>query len=350
MIIGVGLDGRLALGLPELREAARQGAALGFESAWTPAGGVPDSFHICDQWSLVTETELGQPLRTGISVVPAPRSWNPLSLAAQAATLGIISGGRFVLGIGTGGAGASYWNSAGLPPKPIAVMRDYLNVLRRLLAGEVLTYDGPALHVERFGLGGDLQPVPVYLAALGPQMLRLAGEAANGVCLNWASPPQIAWSRERAAEGAAKASRNPTEITLSMYIRVCVDEDVAAARRAFAAQVLGYALVKPGGDPTLAYRGHFARMGFEEALRDLEARRDAGQSMDQLAEATPEELLTAVGYYGPAEGAAKRFAALSVGLDETIVRVVTARKTLDAVLEAMEALTPAKIRAAAVEA
>lgn len=346
MIIGVGLDGRLALPLPEMREAGREAARVGFQSIWTPAGGVPDSFHLCDQWSLVTEEVLGAPLRTGISVVPAPRSWNPLSLAAQAATLGVVSGDRFVLGIGTGGAGASYWNTAGLPDRPIAVMRDYLNVLRRLLAGERLTYEGPALHVDDYSLGGDRVSVPVFLAALGPQMLRLAGEAADGACLNWASPTQIAWSRERLAEGATKAGRDPSSLVMSMYIRVCVDEDVEAARRAFAAQVLGYALVRPGANPEHAYRGHFGRMGFEEALRELEARRDAGAPLDELCDSAPEELLQAVGYYGTAAGAAKRFAELSVGLDETIVRVVTARKTLDAVVEAMDALTPEKIRAA----
>jgi len=347
VIIGVGLDGRLSLKLPEMREAARQAASMGFESAWTPAGGVPDSFHLCDQWSLATEEVLGHPLRTGISVVPAPRSWNPLSLAAQAATLGVVSGNRFVLGIGTGGAGASYWNNAGLPDRPIAVMRDYLQVLRRLLAGETVSYDGPALHVDQYALGGERVDVPVFLAALGPQMLRLAGEAADGACLNWASPEQIAWSRERLGEGAAKAGRDASSLVLSMYIRVCVDENVEAARRAFATQVLGYALVRQGGDTTLAYRGHFGRMGFDEALRELEARRDAGESIEQLCDSVPEELLTEVGYYGSASGAAARFAALSSGLDETIVRVVTATKTLDATLYAMDALTPDKIRAAA---
>jgi hypothetical protein len=62
---------------------------LGFESLWTPAGGVPDSFHVCAAWSQDTS------LRTGISVVPAPRMWTPLSLAAQAATVARLSSGRF---------------------------------------------------------------------------------------------------------------------------------------------------------------------------------------------------------------------------------------------------------------
>jgi hypothetical protein len=130
-----------------------------------------------------------------------------------------------------------------------------------------------------------------------------------------------------------------------MYIRVCVDDDVDAARRAFGEQVLGYSMARPGVDRTLAYRGHFGRMGFEEVLLDLEARRDAGASMDQLIAAAPDEMLNAVGYFGPAKGAASAYAKLAAGLDETIVRIITARKGPEPVIEAMEALTPALIRA-----
>jgi hypothetical protein len=135
-----------------------------------------------------------------------------------------------------------------------------------------------------------------------------------------------------------------------MYIRICVDDDVAAARRALAVQVLGYAMVRPGADPTAAYRGHFGRMGFEEELRELEARRDAGTPMSELVDVVSDEMLLAVGYFGPAEGAANAYAKLAEGLDETIVRVITARPGMEAVVETMEALTPALIRANRVDA
>ncbi|HEY5274592.1 MAG TPA: LLM class flavin-dependent oxidoreductase [Acidimicrobiales bacterium] len=345
MIIGVGLDGRLGLSFSELGEMGREAARMGFESIWTPATGVPDSFHLCGAWAEGSKEVLGSALRTGISVVPAPRQWNPISLAVQAATVSVRSDGNFVLGIGTGGAGAAHFAAAGFPNRPIAVMRDYLTVLRGLLAGESMTYKGAALSVENTSIGSGFAPVPVYLAALGPQMLHLAGESADGACLNWASPEQIAWSRSELGNGAKAAGRNAGSLLLSMYIRVCVDDDVEAARRAFATQVLGYAMVRPGADRALAYRGHFGRMGFEEVLLDLEARRDAGASMAQLADAAPEEMLRAVGYFGPAKGAASAYAALSAGLDETIVRIITARPGTEAVLQTMEALTPALIRA-----
>jgi hypothetical protein len=131
-----------------------------------------------------------------------------------------------------------------------------------------------------------------------------------------------------------------------MYIRVCIDDDVAAARLALGRQVLGYAMVMPGTPPTAGYRGMFAAMGFDEVLSELEARRARGEQFDKLVDAAPDDFLTSVGYFGPASGAAASYARLSQGLDETIVRIVTARPGLEPVVAAMEALTPDRIRAA----
>jgi hypothetical protein len=131
-----------------------------------------------------------------------------------------------------------------------------------------------------------------------------------------------------------------------MYIRVCIDEDAAAARQALGAQVLGYALGQPGVPQEAGYRGLFGQMGFDAELRELEARRDRGAAMPELVAAAPDKLLHAVGYYGPAAGAAAAFARLSAGLDEAIVRIITARPGLEPVGEAMTALSPSLIRAA----
>jgi alkanesulfonate monooxygenase SsuD/methylene tetrahydromethanopterin reductase-like flavin-dependent oxidoreductase (luciferase family) len=341
MRIGAGLDSRLGLPFDQLREAGKQAASLGFESLWTPSGGVPDAFHVCAAWCYDT------PLRTGISVVPAPRVWTPRTLAIQAATVGQVSDGRFILGIGTGGYGQDFWAAGGLPNRPIAIMRDYLTILRGLLAGEHVNYSGAVLSADGLSLGiDDLPAVPVYLGALGPQMVRLAGELSNGALLNWATPERIEQSRQFVAEGAAKAGRDPADVALAMYIRVCVDEDVAAARRALGRQVLGYAMARPGMPLDSGYRAMFAQMGFGDVLTELEQRQAAGEPVDALVDVTPDELLTAVGYYGAAAGAASAYARLSAGLDETMVRVVTASRGLDPVVYALEALTPDRIRAA----
>jgi alkanesulfonate monooxygenase SsuD/methylene tetrahydromethanopterin reductase-like flavin-dependent oxidoreductase (luciferase family) len=337
--VGVGLDGRLGLPFPELREAGAIAADLGFASAWTPAGGLPDAFHVCAHWSVAA----GRGLRTGISVVAAP-TWTVPTLAAQAATVGQIAGGTFSLGIGTGGYGAEAWAAHGLPDKPVAIMREHLVALRGLLAGEEVSLDGMAVHLRRARLGGVVEEgVPVQLAALGPQMLRLAGEASDGALLNWATPGQIARSRELVGEGAARAGRDPSAVPLIMYIRVCIDDDLAAARRALGTQVLSYAMGRRGVPNTLGYRGHFGRMGFEDVLTELESRREGGAGLPELVDAAPDELLSAVGYWGSAGGAPSAFGRLADGLDEALVRVVSARPGLGPVVEAMEALTPERI-------
>jgi 5,10-methylenetetrahydromethanopterin reductase len=349
MMIGVGLDARLGLPFDQLRAAAREAERLGFESLWTPAGGVPDSFHVCAAWSQDTS------LRTGISVVPAVRMWTPPGLAVQAATLALLSGGRFVLGLGTGGYGPGFWASAGLPDRPIAVMRAYVTEVRALLAGEQVTASpvvtragaspGAPGWPQSASLGRqDLPPAPVYLAALGPQMLRLAGEAADGALLNWATPERIAVSRLAVDAGAARAGRDPGTVPMTMYIRVCIDDDAAAARQAFGTQVLGYAMGRPGIPQDAGYRGLFTQMGFGGELSELEQRRDRGAAMPDLVAAASDEMLQAVGYYGPAGPAPAALARLSTGLDEAIVRIITARPGLDPVVHAMTALTPALIR------
>ena len=122
-----------------------------------------------------------------------------------------------MLGLGTGGYGPGFWASVGLPDRPIAVMREYVTEVRGLLDGQQVTagrtvtgHVGPGAPgwPRSASLGvGDLPPAPVYLAALGPQMLRLAGETADGALLNWATPERIAVSRARIDAGAARAGR-----------------------------------------------------------------------------------------------------------------------------------------------
>jgi alkanesulfonate monooxygenase SsuD/methylene tetrahydromethanopterin reductase-like flavin-dependent oxidoreductase (luciferase family) len=179
---------------------------------------------------------------------------------------------------------------------------------------------------------------------MGPQMLRLAGEYADGVTPNWCSAEQVAWMRPYVAEGARKAGRDPSDVPFALYIRVCIDQDEDAARRAFAASMLPYALARPGQPKDRGYRAHFGRMGFEEIVTRLEARRDAGASMGELADEVPAELLLKVGYFGAPEGAAEAIRGLCVGLEEPIVRLITVRQgDLEACLTAIRACQPSAL-------
>lgn len=342
MEIGIGLDQTLGLSFGQHREFVQEAGRLGYTSAWTPAGATArDALHICAQWSAATTHVVEGGLATGIAVMPVAH-WTAPQLAASAGTVGELTGGRFILGIGTGSAYVEAPQRAfGLPAfPPVALMQDYLVALRRLLAGERVDYEGKTVTLRGVHLGFRPPRVPVYLGALGPQMLRLAGAAADGVCLNWCSPEQIAWSRERVADGARRAGRNAPDVRVVEYIRVCVDDDEDAARRAFTRAVLGYALARPGASKELGYRAHFARMGFDEALTELEARRDRGASEAEIIDAFPRELLSLVGYYGAPAGAAAAFRRLAAGLDVAIVRVVAAWPGPEAVAAVMRACAP----------
>ena len=346
MEIGLGVDAGAGLTFAEHRDVARTAALRGYESCWTPSGVGQDAFQVCAQWWGASCEVLPGGLATGISVVPVP-IWTAPALATAAATLAELSDGRFTLGVGSGSIhNPAYRRSLGLPDwAPLPLMHDYLRTLRALLAGERVDYDGPTVRLHGVALGRRPLPVPVVLGALGPRMLRLAGEAADGAALNWCTPQQIAWSREQVADGAARAGRDPAEVRIVEYIRICVDEDEAIARRAYTRAVMGYALAPQGSSKAHGYRAHFARMGFDAALSDLEARRESGAAPEELIDRFPDDLLRIVGYYGPAVGAAQAFARLARGLDTAIVRVVPARPGVEAVLAVLEACRPELVRA-----
>src|SRR2546425_424520 len=99
---------------------------------------------------------------------------------------------------------------------------------------------------------------------------------------------------------------------------------LTAARTAFAKMVVSYALARPGADKTKGYRGHFARMGFGSVLDDLEARRAAGATEDELAARFPDKFLRRVGYWGRPQKARQAFQRFAARLDIAIVRLVPA--------------------------
>jgi alkanesulfonate monooxygenase SsuD/methylene tetrahydromethanopterin reductase-like flavin-dependent oxidoreductase (luciferase family) len=299
--IGLGIDTRFALSQDDQRAAAREAKALGYTSLWTPIGNTPEPFATCATWSEAAG------IATGIAVAPLS-AWSTDALASVAKETVSRTRGSFVLGVGAGRAAN----------RPIRLMREAIGELRTRLPD-----------------------VPIYLGALGPQMLRLAGERYDGAALNWCTVEQVRWSRDRLTAAARAAGRDPRAVRVHEYIRVCVDDDERVARAALAKTVLAYALARAGGDRTKGYRAHFARMGFDAALADLEARRDAGATEDELASRFPDDLLRRVGYWGRAAGAREGFMRLAEGLDIAVVRLVPASASdLAAVRLAMNACAP----------
>jgi len=346
MEIGVGLEPSSEISFEDEAALSREAAALGYGSIWTPARTSIDPFLTCAwRWSASRDAN-PDGLPTGISVIGVGTQ-TPLGFALSAASVSKLTGGRFVLGLGTGGAyQPGYRATYGMSEtSSLKLMRDYVTAVRTLVRGEAVTAETKSFRYKGVKLAVEPPPrTPVYLGALGPEMVRLGGEVADGLCLNWCSAEQVAWSRERVAEGAARAGRDPAEVKVSEYIRVCVDDDIATARRAYARAVMGYAL---GSGPDSrgrpqGYRAHFERMGFAEDLAAIDLMRERKAPVEEVLDAFPDDLLLGVGYYGRPEGAASHFRSLAEGLDSAVVRVVAARPGLASVRAVMAACAPGK--------
>jgi alkanesulfonate monooxygenase SsuD/methylene tetrahydromethanopterin reductase-like flavin-dependent oxidoreductase (luciferase family) len=338
MDYGFVFDSTFNLSWAQQRELVKRAADLGYTSGWAPGGVTSrDGIMTAVQWA-----QAAPQLTTGTSVTVAP-FWTPTSLAAQAATAAELTEGRFVLGIGSGSAhDPSALAAYDMPPRPVvSLMGDYLHILRGLLNGEDVNYTGKAVSLRGVRLGFKPPTVPIYVGALGPQMVKLAGELADGVIPSWSSPEQVAWAKNLAAEAARKAGRDPSDVKWVGFVRMCIDEDADLARRTFAQSLLRYGLAQPSARRDRSFRGHFGRMGFDDTLRRLEEQRERGASLDDLISALPIELMSAVGYFGRPEGAPDAFRRLARGLDTAVLRMITTAPGPDKVALALESVQPA---------
>jgi alkanesulfonate monooxygenase SsuD/methylene tetrahydromethanopterin reductase-like flavin-dependent oxidoreductase (luciferase family) len=339
---GVGLDPTLQLSYAEQAQVSAEAAKLGYTQVWTPEGSGEDAFQLCALRWAATRDVIPGGVTTGIAVSPVAMR-TPMGFAMSAGTLSKMTDGRFILGVGSGQADVpryrETWNVRG--ESTIGLMRDYLTTIRALVRGEAVDYEGPSVTYHGAKLTIDPPPqTPVYLGALGPNMTKLAGEVADGVNLNWCDPETIALARSRVQEGAERAGRDPSEVKLAMYVRVCVDEDETAARRAYARSMQFYAL-GPLDVPPRSYRAHFERMGFADDLRRIDDMRRKQAPNDEVIDAFPEAMMRKVGYFGNAAGAAEGFKQVVQGLDIAIVRVVGARPGIASARAAVEACAAA---------
>ncbi len=207
----------------------------GFTGAWVAEVNGADAITQATAIAAATTS-----MRVGTAIIPM-QTRDPLLMAMTARSLQELSGGRFILGLGTSTEViVKDWHGRDWG-KPLAGTNEYVALLRRLLAGERVTEAG-AFPMRRASLAArPLLEVPIYLAALNDGMLRLAARAGDGVILNFVSPRQVKRAVElvRAVRSEAGLT-SPFEVTV--FFRATVVDDPSAALARYQQELLTYLL------------------------------------------------------------------------------------------------------------
>jgi F420-dependent oxidoreductase-like protein len=289
---------------PLVQEAER----LGFDSVWVAEAWGTDAVSVLGWLAAKTER-----IKLGSAIMQIPGR-TPSNTAMTAATLDLLSGGRFLLGLGTSGPQVvEGWH--GQPwGKPLGRTREYVEIVRAALGREVVShrgehygipYDGPGAT----GLGKPLKlmlrplrgEIPIYLAALGPKNVALAAEIADG----WL-PIFVAPERFDEAFGASLAeAREGFEIAATAS--VLVGDDVPALLDALRPHVALY-VGGMGAKGRNFYNSLVRRYGWEEEAERIQELYLGGHQREAIA-AVPDELVDAVALVGPKERIAERLEA-----------------------------------------
>jgi probable F420-dependent oxidoreductase len=294
--IGVAFSGGLVPA--DIVECVKLAEALGYESAWVAEGHGGDQFAILGACAVATRR-----IRLGTSISSVfVRSAPTIGMAA--ATVDQLADGRFILGLG-GSHRVQVEPEHGIPfVQPTARLRDTIAIVRALVRDGVVSHRGQTITIERFDLWfPPRRPhIAIYVAALFPTMLEIAGELAEGVLLTWPTPRTIARAVEHVAIGAHRAGRAATAVDVASLIPCAVAESVAAARDALRPAVGLYAGFFP------RYNRLLAEAGFADAVRAIKEAFERG-GRDAAATKVPDELIDAVALAGTPETCRERLEA-----------------------------------------
>ena len=259
---GTGFALRDALPWEDLVGIVRAAEPAGYSAVFLP--------EIAGRDALVTLGMLAgetRELLLGTGVVPM-RARTPMLTAMGAASVHERSGGRLILGIGTGDVGTGALHD----------LRETVLSIRTLLSGGTV-------EVGRGQQGLSLSlasPLSIWVSALGPKAMRLAGEIADGVILNWCPPERVPFARARIEEGAEAAERDPAGVAVAVYVRAWVGADETEAISALKAMAGQYASYR-------AYRRQFEQVGLGPQAAVAGQAHRAGRPED-----VPEVLVRAV--------------------------------------------------------
>src|SRR5262245_3339615 len=246
------------LGLDVGLRAAHLAEELGYRSFWTAETVGPEAFA-----TLAAAGQAAPSLDLGTGVL-ALQLRTPMVVAMGAATLQALHPDRSILiGIGISSPVVTgKWHGVPYGERPLARVREYVTLLKECLSGESVSFKGDFYEVSRFRLGvklGERRP-QVIVGALNPAMLRLAGESADGVLLNYLPASHIPWSVEQVRAGG------DAPIYAYVHAGVCERADgIDYARR----DLFSYAVVD-------AYAANFERAGFTDEVAAVRGAHAAG--------------------------------------------------------------------------
>jgi probable F420-dependent oxidoreductase len=272
--------------LPEHAEIIRALPDLGYTDVWSAETNGTDAFT-----PLALAAAWEPTLRLGTAIVPA-FTRGPALIAMSAASLAAAAPGRFVLGLGTSSPViVGNWNGIAFE-RPYQRTRDVLRAVRAALNGERVDGQFETFTVRRFKLEqAPTPPPPIYLAALRPQMLALAGREADGVILNWLAPHDVAQCTDAVA--------NPgVEVVARIF--VCPTTDAEFARNVARLLISTYLTVP-------AYAAFHDWLGRAEALKAMHDAWAAGDRAGAAA-AIPTEVIDELVVHGAPEHCAERVA------------------------------------------
>ncbi len=263
---------------------------------------------------------------------------SPWVVAMGTAIVDEVSGQRFMLGLGAGHKSVIEDRHGFTYDKPTQKMREVTEIVRRALTGDFVDFDGEAFRIKsvQLSLRPVRQNVPIYIAGIGPRVLELAGEVADGVFLIFPTERSIGSALNSVRTGAQRVQRDPQKIDVVAYVFASVaanrDTAIASSRR------------------TIAYFGrlaHYRSLFMQEGfVEEASALKEAWQSNDatRATRAVTDEMVATLSASGTADDVAARITRLfDAGLKQAVLFPFPAAEggAKDAIIETIVSLSAA---------
>jgi F420-dependent oxidoreductase-like protein len=297
----------LGLTSDDQREIVQEAERLGFDSVWTAEAYGSDAATILG-W-LAAQTSK---IKLGSAIFQMPARSAAMT-AMTAATIDQLSDGRMLLGIGSSGPQvAEGWHGQRFA-KQIQRTREYVTVVRKALARERLEFHGETLELPlpdgpgkalKLTIAPVQESIPIYLAAIGPNNTKLAGEVADGWLPTLFSPEHVDEFRPLLEEGAARSGRSLDGFRIAPQVNFLVSDDEDAARdmvRPFLALYVG----GMGSRDKNFYNQLVQRYGFEQEAKEVQDLYLEGKK-DEAAARLSKELIDTVALVGPRDRVRER--------------------------------------------